>query len=116
MKKNKFLIITILVFIMTTLTGCNKVTTHNYSLIKIEMTKSEVIEILGLPNETYDNLTSTDCLWLSNGNTYEEAVNLSKKGKRIKYIIVTFTGDLVNGEPYVLSKDFGNLEDIGMGA
>lgn len=108
---SKLLLILIVVIFTFTLSSCNKVTTHNFSLIKLGMTKTEVIEILGQPQETYEGLVSTEYLWFDKGNTFYDALDYIKKGKNVKYIEVTFTIELVNGEPYVINKDFGNLKD-----
>jgi len=111
MTKNRIFLFFIIVLLTFGFSSCNKVTTHNFSLIKVGMTKDEVIEILGYPTEIYEGLTSTQYLWLDKGNTFYDALELINKGKNVKYIEVTFTIELTNGEPYVLNKDFGNLID-----
>ncbi len=94
-----------------TLSSCNKVSKYNFDKVKIGMSYNEVIEILGQPIDKFTDLTSDSYLWLSMGSSYEDAQQLVKDGKNVKYIVVIFSTELSNSSQIVLNKLYGNLED-----
>lgn len=110
---NKKSLFFILLGCVLLLTGCkNNVTKSNYDKIYMNMEKSEVLAILGDPDDTVMNLHNDEYYWFSEGRSIDEAFELSKKGKDVKYIIVVFSVELTNGKQIVLNKQYGNVSDI----
>lgn len=110
-KKIKMLLLIVICLPIFILSGCTKVDKLNYDKIQIGMTFKEVTSILGQPDDKFTELTSDSYLWLSRGNTYEEALELAKRNKEVKYIIVVFTTELINSDQLVLRKSYGDLRD-----
>lgn len=105
-----FILIVALVMIVT-LTSCNKVTKSNYDKIYIGMKKSEVIQIIGLPDETIPQLTYDICYWYDNATSFKDAIEKEKEGKEVYCIILTFTID--EGIPSVVThKEYGRIQDF----
>lgn len=93
--------------------GCkNNVTRSNYDKIYNSMTKNEVINILGEPNEIVTNIHNDEYYWFSEGRSMNEAYTFAKDGKEVKYIVVVFSVELAGKTQIVLRKDYGNVSDI----
>lgn len=110
MKLNKALLIFTLFSLLTTSTGCNKITKNNYNKIEVGMTMEEVIEILGNPTEKFTSLTYDSFLWVNKGNTFSDAVEMVNKGIDVEYIEVVFSIELNKSQQIVLRKEFGDLK------
>lgn len=107
-KKCSFLMLIIMTF---TLTSCNKITKSNYEKIYIGMQKKEVIEILGLPNETSTQLTYDIYYWFDNATSFKDAMGKDEKGKEVYCIIITFTPETDN-QSQVTHKEYGSIKDF----
>lgn len=111
--KYKFIIVLLLFIFSLTLIGCkNNVTRSNYDKIYNSMTKNEVINILGEPNEIVTNIHNDEYYWFSEGRSMNEAYTFAKDGKEVKYIVVVFSVELAGKTQIVLRKDYGNVSDI----
>lgn len=113
-KINNLSRIIFVVSLLLTLTGCQKINKANFDKIKVGMTLREVTDILGQPADEFVDLTSTRYLWLSRGNGYLDALEHAKKGKEVKYIIIVFTPEMINSEPRVTGKLFGDIQDFDL--
>lgn len=110
---NKIISLIIVVLFSLLLVSCkNNVTRSNYDKIYLNMEKKEVIKLLGEPNEKIMNIHNDEYYWFSDGRDMEEAYELAKKGKDVKYIIVVFSVELTNKTQIVLNKKYGNVVDI----
>jgi hypothetical protein len=67
----------ILLILFATLLGCSKLTVDNYAKIKTGMEYSEVVRILGKPDNSSEALFVKSCVW----------------GNEQKNITVNFVGD-----------------------
>ena len=54
----------LLVVVMLALSGCSKLTQENYNKLKVGMSYSDVIGLLGKPNECNDALAAKSCDWV----------------------------------------------------
>ncbi len=105
-----FTLIIVLIMIFT-LSSCNKVTKSNYNKIYLGMKKSEVIQIIGLPNETIPQLTYDICYWYDNATSFKDAIAKEKEGKEVYCIILTFT--ILEDTPSVVThKEYGRIQDF----
>lgn len=112
-KSKKIIFIFSLILFLFILVGCkNNVTRDNYDKITLYMEKEEVIEILGEPTETVMNIHNDEYYWFSEGRSIDEAFELAKDGKEIKYIIVVFSVELTNKSQIVLNKKFGYVSEL----
>ena len=107
----RYFVCIISLIMIFTLISCNKVTKSNYDKIYIGMRKSEVIKIIGLPNETIPQLTYDICYWYDNATSFKDAIEKEKEGKEVYCIILTFTID--EGTPSVVThKEYGRIQDF----
>ena len=107
----RYFVCIISLIMIFTLISCNKVTKSNYDKIYIGMKKSEVIQIIGLPNETIPQLTYDICYWYDNATSFKDAIEKEKEGKEVYCIILTFTID--EGIPSVVThKEYGRIQDF----
>lgn len=75
--KLKMIIVTILLGLV--LAGCSKLTQENYDRVKVGMDFSEVVEIIGQPDQCDAALGTKSCTW----------------GSEKKYINIKFVADKV---------------------
>ena len=107
----RYFVCIISLIMIFTLISCNKVTKSNYDKIYIGMRKSEVIKIIGLPDETIPQLTYHICYWYDNATSFKDAIEKEKEGKEVYCIILTFTID--EGTPSVVThKEYGRIQDF----
>ncbi len=114
MKMNKIkriIILSVFLVLSFSLFSCNRVTKFNYDKIKVGMSYQEVHSILGEPIDHYVDLTYDSYLWVSKGNSYEEALQISQKGSSVTYIVVIFSTELTNSSPVVLRKTYGDISE-----
>ena len=71
--------ILLVMFCLTLMTGCSKVTRENYDQIKMGMAMDEVITVIGEPDSCSGALGAKKCVW----------------GDEAKNITITFVGDRV---------------------
>ena len=98
----KRLSVLVLAFVcILTLAGCNKVKEKNFEKIAKDMTKAEVIEILG--EETASTMVDdfVVCYWFKGVDSYQEALEKTAKGKEVTTITVVFK------DSKVVSSKFG---------
>lgn len=69
--------LTVALFLLTMLLGCSKLTMENYSKIRMGIEYSEVVKILGKPDNCSEALFLKNCVW----------------GNEQKNITVNFAGD-----------------------
>jgi len=77
MSKTKKLSILVLLFSLLLATGCGTLTRENYNKLKVGMDYSEVVSILGNPDNCSEVLGAKSCIW----------------GKEEKNITVAFLAD-----------------------
>lgn len=107
----RYFVCIISLIMIFTLISCNKVTKSNYDKIYIGMRKSEVIKIIGLPDETIPQLTYDICYWYDNATSFKDAIEKENEGKEVYCIILTFTID--EGTPSVVThKEYGRIQDF----
>ena len=84
-KKMKFFLLVLLTILLFT-SGCSKITKENYDKLEIGMEYSEVITILGKPDNCSDTMGAKSCIW---GN---EAKNITINFLAEKSIILSSVG------------------------
>jgi len=62
----KLLVLSICMFSVLSIVGCNKVSKENYDKIKIGMSYEEVVGVLGKPDTCEEPIMKTkSCMWVS---------------------------------------------------
>lgn len=105
----KFFILTALIFLLA-LTSCSKINDKNISKIKTGMSRTQIVAILGQPDDELDRITQSICYWFNGADSLTNAVEKAEKGKEIRYICVIFGYEAPVNESYALKIEDGVID------
>lgn len=83
---SSLIILSVIILVISSLSGCSRITQENYNKIKVGMEYDEVISILGKPTSCSSVFKATNCAWGNEKRSIEislvtdRVVLLSSKG------------------------------------